>query len=79
MGKNSREKLLKDLGLADGFYDQADLGGCEGAAIIGVAVGSETFVESGETVYPLTQLAPGGIRGDVGTVELGQLRTAVFS
>lgn len=71
--------MLKDSGLAEGFYDQADLGGCEGTAARGVAVGSETFVESGETVYPLSQLAPGGIRGDVGTVELGQLRASVFS
>lgn len=71
--------MLKDLRLSEGFYDQADLGGCEGTAARGVAVGSETFVESGETVYPLTQLAPGGIRGDVGTVELGQLRASVFS
>ena len=38
--------MLMKLRLAEGFYDQADLGGCEGTAARGVAVGSETFVES---------------------------------
>ena len=28
--------MLKDSGLAEGFYDQADLGGCEGTAARGV-------------------------------------------
>lgn len=71
--------MLMKLGLADGLYNEADLGRGERAAMIGVAVGGQAFVESGETVYPLAQLAPGGIMGDVGTVELGQLRASVFS
>lgn len=58
--------MLKDLGLADGLYNEADLDRGERAAMIGVAVGVQTLFESGKTVYPLTQVAPGGSRGDVG-------------
>lgn len=66
------------LGLADGLYNQANLCRREGAAVIGVSVGGQALIESGETMYPLTQVAPGGSRGDVGTVKLCQLRAAIL-
>lgn len=66
------------LGLADGLYNEAYLSRGERAAMIGVAVGGQALFESGETMYPLTQVAPGGSRGDVGTVKLCQLRAAIL-
>lgn len=78
MGKISRKNMLKDSGLSDGLYNEADLSRGERAAMIGVAVGGQALFESGETMYPLTQVAPGGSRGDVGTVKLCQLRAAIL-
>ena len=72
------KNLLKDLWFAEGFHYQAHLGGRERAATARVAMFGQALFQSGETAYPLTQFAPGGSRSDVGTVELCQLRAAIF-
>ena len=60
-------------------HNKAHLSGRETARAGSVADGAQAVHQSGVEVEPPLEFLPSGLRGNVGTIFLGKLRSAVFS